>query len=272
MADVSRHSGRPLTFAFFQFPHLPEQYREIMRLAAAANARRRQRPAPEHGAGHRHPLRRPHPQPLRPQPVLEGHARPAGGREAGRLRRPRPAGPCWSPRPRPTARFAADLERHYLLEGPDPDYRPDPARSLPALAAARGVTLAEAYMDLMVGVRRLGLPQPPAAQPGLRRGRGDAEPIRWSCWAWPTPAPTSSRSWTPASPPGSSPTGCATAGVFGLERRHPAADLRHRAALRDRRPGRAAPGCGRTSTSSTSTGCASPCPRSSTTSPATPAG
>ena len=46
--------------------------------------------------------------------------------------------------------FAADLDRHYLLEGPDPDYRPDPTKSLPALAAARGVTMAEVYMDLMI--------------------------------------------------------------------------------------------------------------------------
>ncbi|MDH4074672.1 MAG: amidohydrolase family protein, partial [Acidimicrobiia bacterium] len=46
--------------------------------------------------------------------------------------------------------FAEDLKAHYLLEGPDPDYRPDPARSLPAIAAAKGVSMAEAYLDIMV--------------------------------------------------------------------------------------------------------------------------
>ena len=46
--------------------------------------------------------------------------------------------------------FPDDLKAHYLLEGPDPDYRPDPSRSLPAIAAARGVSMAEAYLDIMV--------------------------------------------------------------------------------------------------------------------------
>jgi N-acyl-D-amino-acid deacylase len=46
--------------------------------------------------------------------------------------------------------FAADLERHYVITGPTPDYRPDPARSLPGIAAARGCSLAEAYLDVML--------------------------------------------------------------------------------------------------------------------------
>ena len=149
MADVSRHSGRPLTFAFFQFPHLPEQYREIMRLAAEANASganvRPQSTARGigilFGARIRSPFdRNPSWKAMRDLPVAEklaAYADPA--RRAALVAEAEANGP-----------FAADLERHYLLEGPDPDYRPDPARSLPAVAAARGVTLAEAYMDLMV--------------------------------------------------------------------------------------------------------------------------
>jgi N-acyl-D-aspartate/D-glutamate deacylase len=149
MTDVSRHSGRPLTFAFFQFPHLPEQYREIMRLAAEGNAA---------GAN------------VRPQSTARG----IGILFGARIRSPFDRNPSWKalrdlpvgdklaayrdPARRATlvaeaeanGPFAADLERHYLLEGPDPDYRPDPDRSLPAIAAARGVTLAEAYLDLMV--------------------------------------------------------------------------------------------------------------------------
>jgi N-acyl-D-amino-acid deacylase len=149
MADVSRHSGRPLTFAFFQFPHLPEQYREIMRLAAAANAKganvRPQSTARGigilFGARIRSPFdRNPSWKAMRDLPVAEklaAYADPA--RRAVLVAEAEANGP-----------FAADLERHYLLEGPDPDYRPDPARSLPAIAAARRVTMAEAYMDLMV--------------------------------------------------------------------------------------------------------------------------
>ena len=45
---------------------------------------------------------------------------------------------------------AKELAHLYLLEGPDPDYQPDPAKALPAIAAARGVSMAEAYMDLMI--------------------------------------------------------------------------------------------------------------------------
>jgi N-acyl-D-aspartate/D-glutamate deacylase len=149
MSDVSRISGRPLTFAFFQFPHLPEQYRKIMELAALQNAG---------GAN------------VRPQSTARG----IGVLFGAQIRSPFDRSPAWKAmRDLPAAEklsayadpqrrteliaqaeangpFASDLERHYLLEGPNPDYRPDPARSLPAIAAARGVTLAEAYMDLMV--------------------------------------------------------------------------------------------------------------------------
>jgi N-acyl-D-aspartate/D-glutamate deacylase len=150
MTDVSRTSGRPLTFAFFQFPHLPEQYRKIMELTADANAA---------GAN------------VRPQSTARG----IGILFGAHIRSPFDRNPAWKAmRGLPVAEklaayadperrrvlieqaeangpFADDLSRHYLLEGPDPDYRPDPAKSLPAIAGARGVSMAEAYMDLMVG-------------------------------------------------------------------------------------------------------------------------
>jgi len=43
-----------------------------------------------------------------------------------------------------------DLEHHYVLDGPTPDYRPDPGKSLASMARARGVSVAEAYLDLAV--------------------------------------------------------------------------------------------------------------------------
>ncbi len=149
MSDVSRTSGRPLTFAFFQFPHLRHQYREIMRLTHEGNAT---------GAN------------VRPQSTARGIGILAGAQ----IRSPFDRSPSWKAmRGMPLAEklaayadpdkrrvliaeanqngpFAEDLNRHYLLEGPDPDYRPDPTRSLPAIAAARGVSMAEAYLDIMV--------------------------------------------------------------------------------------------------------------------------
>jgi N-acyl-D-amino-acid deacylase len=149
MTDVSRTSGRPLTFAFFQFPHLPLQYRQIMALTHEGNA-----------AGGN----------VRPQSTARGIGVLAGVQ----IRSPFDRNPAWKAmRGMPVAEklaayadpalrrilveqaeangpFAEDLAHHYLLEGPDPDYRPDPARSLPAIAAARGVGLAEAYLDIMV--------------------------------------------------------------------------------------------------------------------------
>ncbi len=149
MGEVSRSSGRPLTFAFFQFPHLPEQYRRIMEFTAEQNrAGANVRPQSTargigilFGAQIRSPFdRSPAWKAMRDLPLevkLAAYTDPV--RRAELVAQAEANGP-----------FAADLERHYLLEGPDPDYRPDPAKSLPAIAAARGVTLAEAYMDLMV--------------------------------------------------------------------------------------------------------------------------
>ncbi len=149
MSAVSRASGRPLTFAFFQFPHLLEQYRKIMEFTAEANA---------NGAN------------VRPQSTARG----IGILYGVHIRSPFDRNPAWKAMRElsaaaklaayadPSRRaeliaqaeangpFAADLDSHYLLEGPDPDYQPDPTKSLPAVAAARGVTMAEVYMDLMV--------------------------------------------------------------------------------------------------------------------------
>ena len=149
MTDVSKASGRPLTFAFFQFPHLPGQYRKIMELTHEGN---------DSGAN------------VRPQSTARG----IGILFGAQIRSPFDRNPSWKalrglplaeklasytdPERRPVliqeaeanGPFDADLAAHYLLEGPDPDYRPDPAKSLPALAAARGVTMAEVFMDEMV--------------------------------------------------------------------------------------------------------------------------
>ncbi|MFN0027620.1 MAG: N-acyl-D-amino-acid deacylase family protein [Acidimicrobiales bacterium] len=166
MSDVSRSSGRPLTFAFFQFPHLPEQYRKIIEFTAAQNAL---------GAN------------VRPQSTARG----IGILFGANIRSPFDRNPAWKAMREwsvadklaaygdPTRRaaliaqaeangpFAADLDRHYLLSGPQPDYRPDPAMSLPALAAARGVTMAEAYMDIMVAADGNAYLNHPLLNPGF---------------------------------------------------------------------------------------------------------
>lgn len=149
MADLSHTTGRPVTFAFFQFPHLPEQYRKIMEFTAARNAG---------GAN------------VRPQTTARGigvlfgpHIRSPFDRNASwRAMRSLSVADKLAVYANPERRAqlvkeaqengpdAKELAHLYLLEGPDPDYQPDPAKSLPAIAAARGVSMAEAYMDLMI--------------------------------------------------------------------------------------------------------------------------
>lgn len=149
MADLSIATGRPVTFAFFQFPHLPVQYRKIMEFTAARNAA---------GAN------------VRPQTTARG----IGVLFGPNIRSPFDRNPAWRAmrglsvadklaiyahperraelikETRANGPFADELSRLYTLEGPDPDYQPDPAKSLPVMAAARGVTEAEVYMDLML--------------------------------------------------------------------------------------------------------------------------
>lgn len=149
MSDLSHTTGRPVTFAFFQFPHLPEQYRTIMEFTAdhnAAGANIRPQSTARgigvlFGAHIRSPFdRNPAWKAMRGMTVadkLAAYADP--GHRAELIAQAEANGP-----------MADELDRHYLLEGPDPDYRPDPAKSLPAIASSRGVGLAEAYLDLMI--------------------------------------------------------------------------------------------------------------------------
>ena len=149
MAEISRNSGRPLTFSIFQDPNLPEQYRTIMELAREANsagAQVRPQSAPRgigvlFGALARSPFdRNPAWRTMRGLEVDEKLRIYADlERRAELIAQATENGP-----------FAEDLSRHYVIEGPSPDYRPDPERALPAVATRRGVSLAEAYMDVML--------------------------------------------------------------------------------------------------------------------------
>ncbi|MDA0822812.1 MAG: amidohydrolase family protein [Proteobacteria bacterium] len=149
MADISRTTGRPVTFAFFQFPHLPMQYRKIMEFAAASNAA---------GAN------------LRPQTTARGigvlfgpHIRsPFDRNDAWRAMRTLSVAEklaVYADPDRRTQLIAearangpneTELAHLYLIDGPVPDYQPDPNKALPAIAKRRGITMAEAYMDLML--------------------------------------------------------------------------------------------------------------------------
>ncbi|MBX9605494.1 MAG: amidohydrolase family protein [Gammaproteobacteria bacterium] len=149
MAEMSRVTGRPVTYSFFQFPHLPTQYRAVLEMTRRCNAA---------GAN------------VRPQTTARG----IGVLFGPQLRSPFDRNPAWRAMRKLTVAeklavyadpvrraelvreanengpFADELERLYVLEGPDPDYTPDRARSLPALAAARGVSLADVYIDVML--------------------------------------------------------------------------------------------------------------------------
>ena len=169
--------------------------------------------------------------------------------------------------------FATDLERHYLLEGPDPDYRPDPARSLPALAAARGVTHGRGLHG-PDGRRRAARPSSTtrcSTRPSTPWRRCCRDPMVVLGLA-------DSGAHVKQIMDASQPTWFLThwvrdRGVFGLPDaiRRLTSDTAQLFGHRGPRRARARR-CGPTSTSSTSTACASPCPRSSTTSPAAPAG
>ena len=149
MADLSRATGRPVTYSFFQFPHLPTQYRALLEMTHRCNAA---------GAN------------IRPQTTARG----IGVLFGPRIRSPFDRNPAWRAmrslsvaeklavyadpvrraelvrEAQQNGPFADELARLYVLEGPDPDYTPDAARALPAIATARGVSLAEAYMDVML--------------------------------------------------------------------------------------------------------------------------
>ena len=149
MADLSRATGRPVTYSFFQFPHLPTQYRALLEMTHRCNAA---------GAN------------IRPQTTARG----IGVLFGPRIRSPFDRNPAWRAmrslsvadklaayadpvrraelvsQAQENGPFADELERLYVLEGPDPDYTPDAARSLPVMAAARSVSLAEVYMDVML--------------------------------------------------------------------------------------------------------------------------
>ncbi len=154
MADLSRATGRPLTFAFFQFPHLPTQYREIVKLtkaqiAAGANIRPQTTArgiSVLFGTEIRSPFdRNPLWRAMRELSVAEklaAYANPV--RRAMLIKEAQENGP-----------FEDELARLYLLEGPEPDYEPNAQKTLPALAQTRGVTLAEAYMDAMIASKGL---------------------------------------------------------------------------------------------------------------------
>ena len=111
---------------------------------------RRQRPPPEHGRGIGILFGARIRSPFRPQPVLEGHPRPAVAEKLAAYADPGPPGGTGR-RGRGERRRRGRPRAPLPARGPRPRLPARPARSLPAVAAARGVTLAEAYMDLMVG-------------------------------------------------------------------------------------------------------------------------
>ncbi|MFN0090259.1 MAG: N-acyl-D-amino-acid deacylase family protein [Acidimicrobiales bacterium] len=149
MAEVSIASGRPVTFGLAQSDLKPDLYRKVIEFTEAGNARgARMRPQTTtrgigvlFGLQARTPFdRSPAWRRLRDLPLAEKLAVVAQPeRRAELLAEAAANGPG-----------ASGLERFYLLVGPDADYVPNPAKSLPALAAARGVSVAEAFLDLSV--------------------------------------------------------------------------------------------------------------------------
>ena len=155
-------------------------------------------PPPDDRSWHRHPLRPGQPDPVRPDALRGGSCascrRPTGWpRSAIRSRR---------------ARHSSPRAPRTLMLGPDDDLRPSPRP--PATTAGRrtpsppmrpgaGVSARSRPSSICASRPTARQPQLPDPQPELRRRRGDARRPDWSPSGWPTPAPTSARSWTPAS-------------------------------------------------------------------------
>lgn len=147
MADLSIATGRPVTFGLAQVDRKPELFRQILQFVDAAR---------ERGAI------------MRPQTTARGigilfgvgHHTPFDGSPSWRALRGQPleAKLAAFRDPEHRARLLAeaaergpDAERlagFYVLGPDEPQYRHDVEGSLPAVAAARGVSPAEAFMDL----------------------------------------------------------------------------------------------------------------------------
>lgn len=147
MADLSIATGRPVTFGLAQVDRKPELFRQILQLVAAARSR---------GAT------------MRPQTTARGigilfgigHHTPFDGAPSWRELRGLPLDAKLAAFRDPDHRArllteaderGPDAERlagFYVLGPDEPQYRHDVEASLPSVAAARGVSPAEAFMDL----------------------------------------------------------------------------------------------------------------------------
>jgi len=147
MADLSIASGRPVTFGLAQVDRKPELFRQILQFVDAAR---------ERGAI------------MRPQTTARGigilfgvgHHTPFDGSPSWRALRDLPLDAKLAAFRDPehrarlldeAAERGPDAERltgFYVLGPDEPQYRHDVEGSLPAVAAARGVAPAEAFMDL----------------------------------------------------------------------------------------------------------------------------
>ena len=87
MGEVSRRSGRPVSFGLLQHDSRPDLYAQVIELAKHENIARRQRAAADHGAQRRCAVQPRHPQPVRSCVVLARAQGDAQRQEAGRSAR-----------------------------------------------------------------------------------------------------------------------------------------------------------------------------------------
>lgn len=148
MAEFSRTTGRPVTFGISQADARPELYQHAISESAAANALGAQ---------------------IRPQTTVRGIGilfglgcarTPFDRADAWKALRGRPIDEQLAAMRDPQRRAelveqgtlapGMDPMRFLVLVGEDAQYEPDPATSLGGIAAARGVSVAEAYIDTLL--------------------------------------------------------------------------------------------------------------------------
>ena len=130
LADITEASGRPVTFGLAHSYRRDDLYRRVLEMVNEQQRGRGQRAAPDHGPGHRHPVRPVPPHPLRPHPALEAAAPALAGGEADRAARP--GQPHAAHRGRPRRRPDEFFTGAYVLDDDHLDYAHDPANTLKA--------------------------------------------------------------------------------------------------------------------------------------------
>ena len=147
MSELSRRSGRPVTFGLAQSHRRPDLYARVIQLTEEGNLIGGTGAPADDRPGRRHPVRHRQQHALRAVPVLAGPPRPSRSTRGSRRCAIRTAEPSSSPKRTRSVRCSirprssSSPARTLATTAP-------PTTRLAALASRRGVSAAEAFVDL----------------------------------------------------------------------------------------------------------------------------